>query len=1612
MIPRLALLVAVSTVLAVPVTAVALPPAPANDEPASAQVIGPDVPVLVFGTTVLANDSISTTTLPPPVDDVDGPDVFYSLTPGTTGTYRVHLFPWQRAPLRSSDRQFTVYVYEEVTTTFLAGARAPGSARAVYFDATLTATTEYIIGVDYNASLHDNFPFTLMVDQLDLTNPDNCGSAITLPSTLPVVVFNDIDGAANDFAFEQDGGRCAVSGTTPTTAPGIDHVYHFVPDADGDYAIELVGSGFPAVLYVDDSCPPFFDDGCLGASDHSTSGTSGGKHELVVVTLQAGEDYWIFVDNNSAAYNSGSYALIIDDAFNYEINEIEPSDLPAEATPIGTPLNGGQLVGPADEDWWAVTGLTDDRVYAWVNNGGSSNSTLDNELRLYAADGMTLIEYDDDDGDGADAPIEDLRYIYSTSSAVIAGARLTSDGTHYWQVIDDDAEDTKTIHRYRFHTGLEPATRTPLAECEPNDAIETADRSGKNYFAGVIPTTEDSDFYAFEATVGDRVFLAFDGDPERDATGSDSAQTDPNAFHGKLVVYDPAEDVLISDISDSNSAQTGGGDFAAQGGFFVARTTGTHYVEVTAQSAASQVGPTETYELAIFIDEEAGGAGTEDTDPEVTLTPDYVADEIAGEATDAGSEVCDVSLFADTNLQITNLSTMPAETVTFDIVLINPAESGWGKLLVSDCAGNTTCRVVVIDVDAPLCDGFNFSNRSPASLHDIIWVPDNEPEGPGIDGTIAIAESGTISDVNVTITIETVSPPDIECWLESPSGTRVELITDRGSSSAYDITDATFDDDADEIMPILSSEAPYTGTWLPEDPDGLAQLNGEDALGTWKLNVVDDYSSPSGGARLVRWSLDIDATFPSPELFVGIASDAEGLDSVVLSGASNLQLNLPPDFESGDTQVEYTVTLIDETADGSGTVVVTDLQENQCQSVLSLNGLPDDTGPSNTGGVTTDLQYGQEVQVDLPLTDPAGLLTTLSVAESGLVGEVEASITVDTKDVGRIFSTLSHGGEMAALLNRAGSDERGEPGLSKDILWIDFDDDAPQADDAHLEPALGSTPFLGLHQPDGRGELIADGITRDRRDNMLLGLAGVDVGGDWDMVVGDYRSSGYSYSTQAIFRRWSMIVKNPCGPERYVGTAMDLYPGTGVCSIALAAGAVNLAVEASFTSGDEIVDYVVTLVAPTQPGSGTLEIIDCATNLTTVSINLAAVDEDQSPPMVGGMVSPVSHEYAGTATDNEVGDAGIEAVELAPYAENLQITSMAPDPPNGASSVSFVIALIDPMANGRGYVRATDGCGLRGYALVEIDAHAPLCTGSIGHTKRYLSSDLPQALPDIDPAGVVSSIVVTDTDLVSDVDITFNITHHYDDDIDMTLTSPSTITLFTDIGSTGNDFIDTTLDDEGAAPIPDSSSEAPFTGSYQPEGGPALHVLDGSGANGTYRLRAADDATNNFGTFESWSLTIESSTFPKRYDGRAEESETHSTGICSIDLLPGATNLTLSVDPFVPGGDPLLPDLHVVRYSVEPTDPDSYGEGTVQITDCGGNTCEVPLCIELEDAKGDLNRDESIDLNDHALFFGCLTGPGWPGFDCGDDCKLGDFDDDGDVDLYDFAEFQVVFAGG
>jgi subtilisin-like proprotein convertase family protein len=291
--------------------------------------------------------------------------------------------------------------------------------------------------------------------------------------------------------------------------------------------------------------------------------------------------------------------------------------------------------------------------------------------------------------------------------------------------------------------------------------------------------------------------------------------------------------------------------------------------------------------------------------------------------------------------------------------------------------------------------------------------------------------------------------------------------------------------------------------------------------------------------------------------------------------------------------------------------------------------------------------------------------------------------------------------------------------------------------------------------------------------------------------------------------------------------------------------------------------------------------------------------------------------------------------------------------------------------------------------LVEIDAQPPECTGSVGRTKRYISGgDLPAEIPDNSGAGVVSNITVSDFDLVSDVNVTFNVLHGFDDDVDVAFVSPSVINLVFDIGLTGNDFIDTTLDDEAASVIPDASGSAPFTGVFKPVPPATLTPLDNRPAAGTYSLRVADDKLFDRGEFLSWSLTIESPTFARRYDGRAEDSGAHSGGVCSIELLPGAHNVALAVDPFTPGDA-------IVRYSVRLVDRGRSGGAIVRVSDCAGNTCEVPVCLPGDQppgTAGDLDGDSDVDLDDLLIVLG--------GFGCPQVCA-GDADGDCDVDLDD-----------
>jgi len=140
-------------------------------------------------------------------------------------------------------------------------------------------------------------------------------------------------------------------------------------------------------------------------------------------------------------------------------------------------------------------------------------------------------------------------------------------------------------------------------------------------------------------------------------------------------------------------------------------------------------------------------------------------------------------------------------------------------------------------------------------------------------------------------------------------------------------------------------------------------------------------------------------------------------------------------------------------------------------------------------------------------------------------------------------------------------------------------------------------------------------------------------------------------------------------------------------------------------------------------------------------------------------------------------------------------------------------------------------------------------------------------------AGTVTTSVVNfaSDEVIFDVNVTVNLNHTFDGDLDLYLEGPdgTRVELSTGNGSSGNDYIDTVFDDEAATPI--ESGSPPFTGSFQPEGN--LSDFDGLSSLGDWTLEITDNANQDGGTLNSWSLEICNTAGIGVYDNVTDSSD-------------------------------------------------------------------------------------------------------------------------------------------
>ena len=146
----------------------------------------------------------------------------------------------------------------------------------------------------------------------------------------------------------------------------------------------------------------------------------------------------------------------------------------------------------------------------------------------------------------------------------------------------------------------------------------------------------------------------------------------------------------------------------------------------------------------------------------------------------------------------------------------------------------------------------------------------------------------------------------------------------------------------------------------------------------------------------------------------------------------------------------------------------------------------------------------------------------------------------------------------------------------------------------------------------------------------------------------------------------------------------------------------------------------------------------------------------------------------------------------------------------------------------------------------QIDVLNSSCYTRINDTNYTIGPDI----------GVTTSVINMDQNaVITDVNLTLNVEHTWIADLEVKLIAPDGVTeiiLFEDVGSNGDNFTNTVLDDDASTDV--SNGESPFTGSYSPTG--SLNDLNGLMSAGDCTLHINDDANQDGGNLIDWSIQI------------------------------------------------------------------------------------------------------------------------------------------------------------
>jgi subtilisin-like proprotein convertase family protein len=225
---------------------------------------------------------------------------------------------------------------------------------------------------------------------------------------------------------------------------------------------------------------------------------------------------------------------------------------------------------------------------------------------------------------------------------------------------------------------------------------------------------------------------------------------------------------------------------------------------------------------------------------------------------------------------------------------INAPTFGVSVLPSHPCGNPINLRLVATPANGPqLTYDFSFptgllgGSGSPQTFN-YAGAPVNIPDNnlTGVTATITVSGVvGTITDVDfaflgsscnatagsTTVGLSHTYLADLDMTLTSPAGTVIDFCSDNGGGG-NNMCNTVFDDAAAaSITSILSTGAPWSGTYRPEV--AFSAFNGQNPNGVWTLRVADDISSDLGTIRAFRVTIrGQSATTCDPPIVVGCDS--------------------------------------------------------------------------------------------------------------------------------------------------------------------------------------------------------------------------------------------------------------------------------------------------------------------------------------------------------------------------------------------------------------------------------------------------------------------------------------------------------------------------------------------------------------------------------------------------------------------------------------------------------------------------------------------------------------------------------------------------------------------